>query len=197
LLATAEARTIGFDETRKRSEAEFFARCAIAGIHGFALHQPLVFSEWTIKSSKNMLAGYGDYAHGEKEMAGCCGGNSGEAVQAAKKLGLLMAALPAQMPIEETVSSGPGVVRLEFVGPQRGAQSFGGPGRTPSGRSYLGGNNTFDKYKDVDPRDVDWLEGTLLWKRVKLQTPTPPPPSLPPQIESGDLLDRIVQQVKA
>lgn len=180
LLSTAEARTIKYDETlRLRSEAEFFAHLASAGVQGYHLKQPLVYiSETPRQAAKSVLTGYAAYAAGEKAMPGCCGGNSGDAVMSAKnKLGLL-AELPPPPPPEVPVSVGPEVVRLEFTGPQRGGQNFGGSGRTPSGRTYKGGNNAFDKYIDADPRDVAWLENTLLWRRVT------PPPAMPSAVHA-------------
>jgi hypothetical protein len=58
-------------------------------------------------------------------------------------------------------------VRMMFTGNTRGARTFGGRGVTPSGQSYRGGDNAFDKYIDADPRDVEWLLNTGTWAVVQ------------------------------
>jgi len=60
--------------------------------------------------------------------------------------------------------------------------TYGGRGVTPSGRAYRGGNNPFDKYLNVDPKDVEWLENTTKFKRVLLTpqlTVSAPAPAVP------------------
>lgn len=73
--------------------------------------------------------------------------------------------------------TGDNMARLKFIGPQQGSIPFGGPGRTPSGAVYWGGNNLTDLYKEVPMEDVQWLLNTGQWEvvvqrqAVDLQTP--------------------------
>lgn len=104
-------------------------------------------------------------------MGSCCGGNS-EAVLAAK---IAIGLIPNPSPEEIDSPQSPDVVRLEFATDQRGSQTFGGRGITPTGRVYKGGNNPFDKYINADPRDAEWLIGSGYWRRVAREgTPVTP-----------------------
>lgn len=71
-----------------------------------------------------------------------------------------------------------GSVRMRFTGESFGAATYGGPGVTPSGTSYRGGANPFDKFINADPRDVDWLRNSGFWEVQ------PPPPPEPVQVSS-------------
>lgn len=57
-------------------------------------------------------------------------------------------------------ASDSGMIRMRFIGENAGAIPFGGPGVTPSGLHYHGGNNSFDRFINADPRDVEWLKNS-------------------------------------
>ena len=113
---------------------------------------------------------YAGYATGEKPMSTCCGG-SADALLAAKRAGAGKWRRARPMALPDTGITEPSVVRMEFTGSQRGAVSYLG---RPSGRTYLGGNNPFDKYVDADPRDVAHLESLGVWRVVPGQRPADP-----------------------
>lgn len=197
LLPTQWARAVGgFNpELPGWEESEFYAKLAYAGYCGQRLAEPLLvtraktgrrrdYSQQHRAELLEQLQGLiQSLAKGDEKMpSGCCGGDA-EAVLAAKRA---IGTLPSEYSVlssQYTVHSSqselemgallPPVVRMEFVGAQRGSMSFGAPGVIPSGRVYRGGNNVFDKFVDADPRDVQWLEGTGLWQQVIQQMPTP------------------------
>lgn len=119
---------------------------------------------------KTVLGPYSKVSKGAKPM-GCCGGSASQtaidAVQRAQRMGE-----PVAMTI--TTPSDNSQVRMSFVGDERGSMTFGGPSASPSGRSYRGGNNAFDKYINADPKDVEWLKSTGKFVVV------PPPQVAPP-----------------
>lgn len=174
LMPTKNARAIKFDESLSGLEDwDFYARCAIAGYHGILLHEPMVYVRTStgtrtrsvmkdLKSITTEIRGrYKDYAEGKKTMAGCCGGNGGAAVMAAKAaLGGGSGSQDVQANLASLPEPGPDVVRMQFIGPERGAITFGGSGATPSGKQYRGGNNPMDMYVDVLPQDVEWMVRT-------------------------------------
>lgn len=105
---------------------------------------------------------------------GCgCGQNNLQEI-----IELRQALLGDSIPEQLAVDSGDTMARLKFVGPQQGSIPFGGPGRTPSGAVYLGGNNLTDQYKEVPLEDVAWLLSTGAWEQVLQRQPvaldTPP-----------------------
>lgn len=186
LMATADARGIEFDENLAVLEDwDFFARCAIAGIHGLRLPFPLyavrIHGERKTESWKNdpgrdtllrtIVDRYTDYREGVKPMGSCCGGN-GNAVLAAKQAAGLMS--QAELNPMQLASPGPEQVRLQYIGDRMGAVTYGGPGITPSGTRYRGGNNAMDRFINADPKDVAWLENTGVWKKIAAPPATPP-----------------------
>lgn len=107
---------------------------------------------------------------------GTCGGQvSSDFLQ---QLKMLTQNEDAAAGIQEAVlqASDAGQVRMKFIGDAYGASTFGAPGITPSGQSYRGGNNPFDKFINADPRDVEWLRNSGFWEVV------PPPPPEPNQV---------------
>lgn len=185
LMATEDARQIQFDESLKVLEDwDFFARCAIAGVHGLRLPMPLyavrIHGERKTDTWKNdpgrdtllkaIVDRYTAYREGEKQMGSCCGGN-GNAVMAAKMAAGLMA--QAEMNPMQLASPGPEQSRLQYIGDRVGATTYGGPGITPSGARYRGGNNAMDRFVNADPRDVPWLENTGVWKKINPPVATP------------------------
>lgn len=105
-------------------------------------------------------------------MGSCCGGN-GAAVQAAK-------AVFQNAPQEQGQAfMSNGLVRMEFIGQERGAVTH-----HVNGRPYRGADSSMHKYVDADPADVQKLVALGKWRVVRTQanTPTAPmavPPSSP------------------
>lgn len=204
LMATADARGIEFDEKLDVLEDwDFFARCAIAGIHGLrlpmALYAVRIHGERKTDRWKNepgrdnllrtIIDRYTAYREGEKAMGSCCGGN-GNAVMAAKQAAGMSS--QAEMNPMQLASPGPDQARLQYVGDRVGATTYGGPGITPSGARYRGGNNAMDRFVNADPRDVQWLENTGVWKKVT-------PPAATPAVEALplDLVTQILERSSA
>ena len=81
------------------------------------------------------------------------------------------------------------MARLMFTGEQTGGIPFGGPGRTPSGAVYYGGNNLSNKYLEVPAEDVQWLLNTGLFEvvvqrqAVNLDVPAPKVMKLPTPVK--------------
>lgn len=184
LLPTAWARAVGgFDEAMRGWEDwDFFIKFAIAGYCGARVAEPLLaYRQTTGTVRERSLAAkdelltvlrdrYADYATGDRPMGSCCGGN-GDAVLAAKRalegLGLGQDANGFDAPLQSPTDVLPSVVRMEFVGPQRGAVTFFGV----NGRNqYRGGNNEYDRYADVQPEDAEHLVNSGKWRVVR-QTP--------------------------
>lgn len=191
LMATDDARQIRFDESLTVLEDwDFFARCAIAGVHGMrlpiALYAVRIHANRKTDSWKNsperdsllmsIVSRYSDYREGVKPMGSCCGGN-GNAVMAAKQAAGMSA--QAEMNPMQMASPGPDQSRVQYVGDRVGATTYGGPGITPSGQRYRGGNNAMDRFVNADPRDVQWLENTGVWKKVAAPPATPPVDAVP------------------
>lgn len=180
VMATEDARKIRFDETMPVLEDwDFFARCAIAGYHGLHVPVPLYAvrihadrktDQWGAnperdKLLKSIVDRYAEYREGAKTMGGCCGGNGGAVLAAKQAAGL---SVPPQAPLEDLMQPAQqaSVARMEYIGDKVGAISYGGPGITPTGARYRGGNNPMDRYVNADPKDAPWLEGTGVWKRI-------------------------------
>jgi len=183
LMSRDKALQIGFNaDLAALEDWDFFIRCGINGYHGYHVAEPLLITRRvetsrTVQASKkhgkllkDIRQTYLKYAEGENQMAGCCGGNGNDVLAAKAALGFFDA--PAVEGLMQP-ELGPTMVRVEFIGEQRGSMSFGGPGITPSGKVYRGGNNPFDKYADAHPDDVVWLENSMRWKRVNLTAPVP------------------------
>lgn len=184
LMATAWARDVGgFDETMAGWEDwDFFIKCAIAGYCGARVPEALLayrqttgtVRERSLAAKDELLAvlrgRYAAYALGEQPMGGCCGGNADGLLRAKAAIG----ALPPESPWLQTAQpadAAPEIVRMEFIGPQVGATTyFGKNGRY----QYRGGNNHLERYANVQPEDVQHLEGTGLW-RVVTRPPEPTP----------------------
>lgn len=84
----------------------------------------------------------------------CCGGNVPTISLTAEQM-QLVAPTPEQL--AESVAAAPdGKVRMVYTGPLAG--TFPITGR-PSGTPYMFGNNPYNRYQNVDPRDVNYLLG--------------------------------------
>lgn len=192
LISTAAARKIRFDESLVGWEdSDFFAHCAVAGIHGRRLAAYLLYYR-TYTGSRRLNAlqkrgellakfqgRYGPYLKGEKTMAGCCGGDAGNAVLAAKQA--LSGSAPPS-PQAESLPAGQTRVRMEFIGGETGAVSFSGL----NNRKYRGANSALHKYIDAHPEDVERLEMTGKWQRVERNPARQPAPT--PVRGTGELV---------
>jgi glycosyltransferase involved in cell wall biosynthesis len=177
LIDTLKARDLRFDEDLPVWEdSDFFARCAVTGVHGVRLAQPLLYYRVYSGSRRMATKKYGKkaiglfkeryepYLKGEIPMPGCCGGSGDNSILAAKRaLGLLR---------EESVqekgapAADNKTVRMEFIGETVGGVWY--RGMEGSNRQYRGGKNPMDRFADVNPLDVDKLEMTGLWRRVTM-----------------------------
>jgi hypothetical protein len=211
LVETAHARGVGgFDARMKGWEDwDFFIKLAISGVCGQRVASPLLVyrqhtgtvREDSLKAKDELLGvlrdRYAAYVLGEKPMSSCCGGNADAILHAKRVLAEANGDLPwSAPPAQETLPMGtqePAVVRMEFTGPQRGAVPYQG---RVSGRTYYGANNSFDKFADVDPRDVDHLQSLGVWRVVQqpvvVAAPPPPPRAIepvPPTTAERPMLD--------
>lgn len=168
----------GFDPSLPGWEDwDFFLKLAINGYCGHRLAKPLLLyrtgtgerREQSLDDADEILPildeRYGRYYKGPEkiDMTGCCGGNSETIIAAQNRFKGLMGATQ-QM---ERVPMSSGLIRMEYVGQNKGAITFKKPGLT---KPYRGGNNAVDRYIDANPADVDILETTGKWKQVRSVT---------------------------
>ena len=178
LISTEAVQQIRFDESLEYLEDwDFFIRCALAGFQGHRLARPLLTvrmhkdsKTYRVRKAKKfeswrsqIYERYAEYREGKKEMMPCCGGQ-GKAIGAAQDAGQ-SPSVPFDFGVMGNAETAP-VVRMAYVGDQRGSVTYGGPGATPSGQRYRGGQNPLDRFINADPRDVAWLEGLGIWRRV-------------------------------
>lgn len=156
-VPTSVAQSVKFDESLELLEDwEFYVRCALSGCYGIRVAQPLLYvrmgkrtrSTKPRKIAISMLREQYSKKIGEIPMS-CC------------PTGSVATSVPS---IDDPLSGG--LVRMQYVGPQVGGTTWGGPGRTPSGRSYVGGNNVHDRFVDVLASDATWLKSFPEWKEV-------------------------------
>lgn len=178
MIATADARKVGFDESLPTFEdVDFFSRCAIMGIQGVRVPEPLFFYRThtgtrrpndegeALKLTDTIRARYRDYLTGAKKMSGCCGG--GAAIQEFIRIKNQIAGEPE--PVKSIAIAENKMVRLEFIGETVGAITF-----RVNGHEYRGGNNNFDRYVDAAPDDVEKLVITGKWKIIREPAPAAP-----------------------
>lgn len=199
LMSTEAARKIQFNETLTVLEDwEFFIRCAISGMTGYHLSAPLLYARTESgsrtksrtkhqKTVDKIYAAYDDYRQGRKTLMGCCGNDNKAALAAAQLVQRQGLEVQNNMPDMQAFDPNLGEVRMAFIGTNTGSIPYGGPGVTPSGRTYRGANNIFDKYVNADPRDVAWLQGLGVWQIVaNISAPLPSVPAL--KVEDPDLI---------
>jgi glycosyltransferase involved in cell wall biosynthesis len=94
------------------------------------------------------------YLEGTMIKKSCCGGNVPTISLTAEQMALVAPDVEA---LAESIAPAPdGKVRVKYVGPLTG--TFPITGR-PSGTGYMFGNNPYNRYQNVDPRDVGHLLG--------------------------------------
>lgn len=210
LMDTEFARGVRFDSSLPTWEDwDFFLRCAISGVCGFHLAEPLLYyrvdqdgrrrlagtpdepSE-TAKPILEQMARLADKIKGGF-MSGCCGGDAASnSIMAAKEaLGMI--------PKQQSFTGGESVetVRMEYIGDNIGALTFTNPS---NGHAYRGGRLPDNRYVDADKVDVAFLLGTGRWRAVSMpgipvarEATTPIPQSRP----SSELIGALQQSVSA
>lgn len=212
LMSADDARRVrGFDERMAGWEdSEFAIRCAVAGVWGRRVAQPLLIYRTEAGTRRKIAKAhresllayinekYAGYRTGEKTMPNnCCGGN-GDALLSAK------AALVGGVIMSEQTYDG--MVRLEYIGAKVGTVTYKGVDRR---REYRAGNNPQHRYINVHPDDVQHLTGMGLFRRVDAGRTAAPPPndagipgmaelintgrSVPPQPLSGPVAPETAQ----
>lgn len=127
--------------------------------------------EWR-QSFMAQLRGLFPIEYRGERMPGCCGKASSSTPQAAPR-GASRSALPA-------APSGD-MIMLSYEGGNFGSNTWGGPGATPSGRTYRFGRNQQHRIKFVERGDVQWfLAQRENGKNIfAIYTPAPEPEAAP------------------
>lgn len=164
---------------------------AIAGVCGYRIPQPIL--TYRVYEGDRMQRFYGGAPEhmeavwalyrneqGEIPMASCCGGDGGLAAIAAQAAQGAPFADPAPM-------SG-GKVRVEYIGEDRGAQTWKDPFDPDWGDAVRLGNNALDRYADVTPAQAEWLRSHGVPIRVVPLFDQPQPPTPAPILQRADVL---------
>lgn len=189
LLPTKFARQVGgYDEGVDAWEDwSFHLRLAIAGICGHRLPQPIFV--YRVYEGDRMTRFYGGAPElmekvliryrtkeGTIPMASCCGGDS-DLARIAQQAALGAPLAPAALMSE-------GKVRVEYLGDDKGAQTW----EYPFGQTIRLGNNPIDRYRDVTPAQAEWLQSIGVPIRVVPIFDSPEPPSPLPILQPTDVL---------
>jgi hypothetical protein len=162
-------------------------RLAIAGICGKRLPQPTL--TYRVYEGDRMTQFYGGAPElmervlvryrneqGVIPMASCCGGDADLAAIAQQ------AALSAPMPDAAPMDGGK--VRVEYIGDDRGAQTW----EHPFGHTIRLGNNAVDRFRDVTPAQARWLKEMNIPIRVVPVFDDPGAPTPLPILQPTDVL---------
>lgn len=172
-------------------------RLAIAGVCGYHLPQPVL--TYRVYEGDRMVRFYGGAPElmekvwslyrnkdGRIEMASCCGGDAALAAIAQQAVAGVALANPAPM--------GEGLVRVEYIGEDRGSQTW----EHPWGTHIRLGNNAIDRYKDVTMEQAEWLREMGIPVRVVPQFDGPEAPApLTPIMQASDVLTPDAAATKA
>ena len=162
LIDTYEALLLGFREDLPAFEDnEFFMRCAVKGIHGQHLAEPLL--HYRVESSTRRVIAAGkplgqeliaalEAEYKGVEIMACCGGGG-------QQISFLQQYLDKAAPPE--VGGENGAVLMEYIGPEQGGISY-----YAAGKSYTGAATGPEQFAQVEPAAVDQLLQTGKWKRV-------------------------------
>jgi len=178
LMATDDARRIGFDETMFAWEDwDFFVRCAIAGICGSHVAEPLVLyrkhlgqrSAYGNEHRKELFAQlrerYKDYTDGRKQMSPCGGCGSKAALRALGQRRI------ASVRVESTDKPlADGLVRVRYVGARQAPVTF-----YANGHPYQFANTPKWRYADVPAADAEVLLRYAGFERVQVIVSTQQP----------------------
>jgi Glycosyl transferase family 2 len=162
-------------------------RLAIAGICGYRVPQPIL--TYRVYEGDRMTRFYGGAPEhmeavwtlyrneqGDIPMAKCCGGD-GPLVDLAAQA-VLGAPMPDAAPMDG------GKVRVEYIGEDRGAQTW----EHPFGVPIRLGNNAVDRYKDVTQEQAQWLKEHNVPIRIIPVFDGPEPPAPLPILTARDAL---------
>jgi glycosyltransferase involved in cell wall biosynthesis len=191
LIPAEWARAVGgFDEALPVFEDwDFYCKLAASGYCGVRVPHPLLIyrrasglrTRAALKPRENaddvaaytplgeaaaaaIIDRYTPWTSGEERIMGCCSGSAPIIAQANEALGdMVSLATGGAVALSAPVSATNGLVRMEFVGDQAGAQSFYGKG---SGRLYRAGREPLSRFHDVDPRDVEHFVALGLFRVV-------------------------------
>jgi hypothetical protein len=184
LIDTAIAREVPFDTTLPAWEDwDWMIRLTIAGRCGARVEEPLLiyrattgqrrrfarsdetgeFTEAGAALLESIRQRYYAYGIGEKPMCGCRGGNKQTVAQATQFMNDLHPVTLSAPEEEFVMPASNGMVRMEFIGDQWGGVTY--PSRDRQ-RSYVAGRNRHERFLNVDPRDVEWLESFGNFQRV-------------------------------
>ncbi len=173
LVRKEQAQAVGgFDETMPGWEDwEFYIRMAIHGFCGERLPEALlVYRLHTGLRREDSLAKkdvslsvlkerYAAFFTGEKQMAGCCGGDT-TVLEIKRQLGLIESAPKIQL------KDGAMSVRVEFIGNNVGAVSINSVAGKALSRPIRAGANPLDRFHDVSAEDVQLLVESGRFKQV-------------------------------
>jgi hypothetical protein len=162
-------------------------RLAIAGVCGYHIPQPVL--TYRVYEGDRMQRFYGGApehmdavwklyrnAQGDIPMASCCGGDAGLAAIARQAA--------ASAPLSDAAPMGDGRVRVEYLGDERGSQTW----EHPWGQRIKLGNNALDRYADVTPEQAAWLQSMNIPIRVIPLFDQPHPPTPAPILQRADVL---------
>lgn len=171
-------------------------RLAIAGICGHRIPIPVL--TYRVYEGDRMTRFYGGApelmervwalyrnTEGNIPMASCCGGDGTLAQIAAN------AAASADLP--EPAPMAGGLVRVEYIGEDKGAQDW----EHPWGQHIRLGNNAVDRYKDVTMEQAEWLRSMNVPIRVVPIFDKPDAPAPQPILKGRDVLTPDAAKVKA
>lgn len=162
LIETDAARAVGgFDtELPALEDQEFYLRLAAAGYCGARLASPQYVYRLATgrrragtvdqrpKLMRQIAKKYKPVVEGAVAKQSCCGG-----VQALRERAASLLAAQDDQPAV-LINPEATVMRLKYVGPLVGEHTISGPA---SGTPYRVGNNAFNRFANVDPRDAEHL----------------------------------------
>lgn len=171
-------------------------RLAIAGICGYRLPQPIL--TYRVYEGDRMTRFYGGAPElmervwalyrnqeGQIPMGKCCGGDGSLAQLAANAV--------ADAPLPDAAPMVGDLVRVEYIGDDRGSQTW----EHPWGTQIRLGNNAIDRFKDLTLDQVEFLKSIGVPIRVVPLFDKPDPPAPLPILEQADVLTPDAQTVKA
>lgn len=175
LMATEDARTLGFDEEMIACEDwDFWSRCAINGICGVLVPEPLVIyrKHLGVRSALGQVhkkelyaelrSKYAVYANGGKAMGSCCGGKKTAvaAINQSKAMNVRVEAIDSPVP--------DGYVRMRYVGAYQAPVTY-----HANGREYKAANTPKWNILNVLKEDVYALTLTNVFKEIPAKKTLP------------------------
>lgn len=196
LVPTRHVRRVGgFDERVDAWEDwTLWLRLAIAGICGSRIPDPVFVYRvyegdrmthfWKDRSTMQPIWDLYRDTEGRIPMASCCGGDA----DLARLAGDIVGAAPDAAPLRV----GTGLVRVEYIGPNRGAFTYD----FAPGSAIRLGNNAIDKYADVTEAQYQWLKERLEGD-IRLVSPFDAPTAPPAPLAIPEDAPALVADVPA